>query len=61
MKPCRCAEAVALDLADCDFTTRRLHVRHGKGDKARVVPFATHCAERSTPCILARWPDRVQT
>ena len=41
----RCAEAVALDLADCDFAGRRLHVRHGKGDKARVVPFAAHCAE----------------
>ena len=41
----RCAEAVALDLADCDFAARRVHVRHGKGDKARVVPFADRCAD----------------
>ena len=41
----RCAEAVQLDLADCDLDTRRLHVRHGKGDKARVVPFADRCAD----------------
>ena len=40
----RCAEAVQLDLADCDFASRRLHVRHGKGDKARIVPFAARCA-----------------
>ena len=40
----RCAEAVGLDLADCDFASRRLHVRHGKGDKARVVPFAARYA-----------------
>ena len=41
----RCAETVGLDLADCDFAARRLHVRHGKGDKARVVSFAGHCGE----------------
>ena len=44
----RCAEAVGLDLADCDFASRRLHVRHGKGDKARVVPFAARCADALT-------------
>ena len=33
----RCSETVGLDLGDCDFTTRRLHVRHGKGHKERVV------------------------
>ena len=41
----RCSETVGLDLFDCDFTTRRLHVRHGKGHKERVVPFAARCAE----------------
>ena len=49
----RCAEAVALDLADCDFAARRLHVRHGKGDKARVVPFADHCTAALATYVLA--------
>ena len=53
----RCAEAVALDLADCDFATRRLHVRHGKGDKARVVPFADHCADALATYVLDRGTD----
>ena len=53
----RCAETVALDLADCDFTTRRLLVRHGKGDKARVVPFATHCADALNTYLLDRGTD----
>ena len=50
----RCAEAVALDWADCDFAARRLHVRHGKGDKARVVPFATRCADALTTYLWDR-------
>ncbi|PZC44347.1 MAG: integrase/recombinase XerC/integrase/recombinase XerD [Chloroflexi bacterium] len=50
----RCAEAVALDLDDCDFATRRLHVRHGKGDKARVVPFAARCADALSTYLLDR-------
>ena len=50
----RCAEAVALDLDDCDFARRRLHVRHGKGDKARVVPFAARCADALSTYVLDR-------
>ena len=41
----RCAEATALDLADCALPERRLLVRRGKGGKDRVVPFAGRCAE----------------
>ena len=52
----RCAEAVQLDLADCDFTSRRLHVRHGKGDKARIVPFAARCAGALTAYCADRGP-----
>ena len=52
----RCAEAVQLDLADCDFASRRLHVRHGKGDKARIVPFAARCAGALTAYCADRGP-----
>ena len=39
----RCAELSALDLADCDLARGRLLIRHGKGNKQRVVPFARRC------------------
>ena len=41
----RCAEAVGLDLADCALPEQRLLVRHGKGGKDRIVPFAARCAD----------------
>ena len=50
----RCSETVGLDLGDCDFTTRRLHVRHGKGHKERVVPFAACCAQALTAYAAVR-------
>ena len=50
----RCSETVGLDLGDCDFTTRRLHVRHGKGHKERVVPFAACCAHALTAYAAVR-------
>ena len=50
----RCSETVGLDLGDCDFTTRRLHVRHGKGHKERVVPFAARCAAALSAYTAAR-------
>ena len=53
----RCAELVALDWGDCDFGARRLHIRHGKGDKARVVPFATRCAEALATYLFDRGTD----
>ena len=50
----RCAEATALDLADCALPEHRLLVRHGKGGKDRVVPFAGRCAEALAAYIADR-------
>ena len=50
----RCAEATTLDLADCALPERRLLVRHGKGGKDRVVPFAGRCAEALAAYIIDR-------
>jgi len=49
----RMGEAAALQLADVDLTAMRLHVRHGKGDKARVVPFSA-----VTRRMLLKWLSR---
>ncbi|MGH3002133.1 MAG: tyrosine-type recombinase/integrase, partial [Gaiellaceae bacterium] len=40
----RSGEAIALDLADVDFEQERVHVRHGKGDKDRMVPLGEEAA-----------------
>lgn len=32
-------EVIKLDIRDIDFQRRRIIVRHGKGDKQRIVPF----------------------
>jgi site-specific recombinase XerD len=40
----RSAEAVGLDLGDVDFEQERVHVRHGKGAKERVVPLGEEAA-----------------
>jgi site-specific recombinase XerD len=40
----RSAEAVGLDLRDVDFEQELVHVRHGKGDKDRVVPLGEEAA-----------------
>ena len=40
----RCSELVQLDLSDLDPAAQRIRVRHGKGNKQRVVPFAERCA-----------------
>ncbi|MEX6429313.1 MAG: tyrosine-type recombinase/integrase [Ferrimicrobium sp.] len=39
----RVGELVQLDVGDIDFTGQRVLVRHGKGDKPRVVPVAERC------------------
>ena len=39
----RCSELVQLSTDDLNLDTRRLLVRHGKGNKERVVPFADAC------------------
>ena len=52
----RCAETVGLGLADADFARRRIHVRHGKGHKERVVPFADRCADALRTYLDHRGP-----
>ena len=67
----RCSEAVRLDLADCDFAAGRCLIRHGRGNKQRVVPFAgrcgtalaAYCADRGTapgPLFVAARYARLQ-
>ena len=41
----RCSELVQLDLDDLDLDEGRLRILHGKGNKQRVVPFASRCRE----------------
>jgi integrase/recombinase XerC len=41
----RVGELTALELADLDFETQRLYVRHGKGNKGRVVRFGDQAKE----------------
>lgn len=41
----RNAELCALRHGDIDFARRAVHVRHGKGDKERVVPMGRRAAE----------------
>ena len=36
----RRSELEMLEILDIDFDTKRIHVRHGKGRKQRVVPFS---------------------
>ena len=52
----RCAELSALDLADCDLPRRRLLIRHGKGNKQRVVPFARRCQAALKAYLAVRGP-----
>jgi site-specific recombinase XerD len=40
----RSAEAVGLDLGDIDFEQETVHIRHGKGDKDRIVPLGEEAA-----------------
>jgi site-specific recombinase XerD len=49
----RIAEALALLPADVDLAEGVLHVRHGKGDKARRLGV-----DDTTAALLARWIDR---
>ena len=39
----RVSELCQLDLEDVEFGTRTLTVRHGKGDKGRIVPIEEKC------------------
>ena len=41
----RCSELVQLDLDDLDLEAGRLRILHAKGNKQRVVPFASRCRD----------------
>jgi integrase len=41
----RCSELVQLTLDDLDLEAGRLRILHAKGNKQRVVPFASRCRE----------------
>jgi site-specific recombinase XerD len=49
----RIGEGLALELRDIDLDQGTLRVRHGKGDRARVVGV-----DEQTAALLARWIDR---
>ncbi len=60
-------EACDLDLSDLDRTEREIRVRHGKGDKARIVPLTrsafhqlTHYVELGRPGLVTTHPDSQQ-
>lgn len=44
----RVSELCALDLEDVEFSTHTLTVRHGKGDKGRIVPVDEKCLHAMT-------------
>lgn len=50
----RCSELVSLQAADLDLEGRRLRVLHGKGQKQRVVSFATRCDHAMRDYLVAR-------
>jgi integrase len=52
----RCSELVQLTLDDLDLEAGRPRVLHGKGNKDRVVPFASCCREALEHYLaLRRW------
>ena len=53
----RSAEAVGLDLGDVDFEQETVHVRHGKGDKDRIVPLGEEAARSSRATSARRVPQ----
>jgi integrase/recombinase XerD len=60
----RRAEVIALDVSDLDRAEHEIRVRHGKGDKARVVPLIRSAwepldsyLERARPVLASKHPD----
>jgi site-specific recombinase XerD len=56
----RSAEAVSLDLGDVDFEQERVHVRHGKGGRERVVPLGEEAAHWVARYVLETRPGLVR-
>lgn len=42
---CRVSEFVALDVEDLSYADKEITIRHGKGDKARVIPILPKLAD----------------
>lgn len=64
----RRGEALALDLDDLDHHEREVRVRHGKGDKGRVLPVVpsawrrlTEYVERGRPALTTAHPDSARS
>jgi integrase len=53
----RRSEAVALKWSDIDFEDETILVRHGKGDKARTVPFLGNDEDKTLSKLLLEWKD----
>jgi integrase/recombinase XerD len=60
----RRGEVLALDLGDLDHQQREVWVRHGKGDKGRVLPLTRAAwdevmgyVERGRPALVGEHPD----
>jgi site-specific recombinase XerD len=58
---CRIAEVLALEPRDLDWDTRRANVRHGKGNKQRVVPVATKALRMTKRWLRARQKAGIRT
>ena len=50
----RRGELLALKVSDIDLKRSLLHVRHGKGDKPRVVPFGAECRDALAAYLAVR-------
>ena len=53
----RVSEALGLTMGDVDLRRGRLTVRHGKGDKARVVPICTRLKHIMLQYLITERPD----
>jgi len=53
----RCSELMQLTLGDLDLEAGRLRVLHGKGNKQRVVPFASRCRDALERYLEVRGRD----
>lgn len=53
----RCAELVQLSLEDLDLAGGRLKVLHAKGNKQRVVSFASRCRQALVDYLTVRGPE----
>jgi site-specific recombinase XerD len=53
----RVAELVSLDRDDVDLEAGTIHVRHGKGDRERIVPLHALAAKALTRYLTSRFDD----